>query len=119
MRLQCVIYICVKCAGLTACEVGCAEQDKERVQRHHDELVISINTGKNDLREKKKERGAVADANRKVGYAAMPVLHCSSCISCPGIVLRLGNLCICCSCMLSEKCKMCMLFSSAFVVAAC
>lgn len=54
---------------------GCSEQDKERAQKHHDELVISINTGKNDLREKKQERGAVADANRKAGYAALPVLQ--------------------------------------------
>ena len=53
---------------------GCTEQDKERAQRHHDELVISINTGKNDLREKKQERGAVADANRKAGYAALQAL---------------------------------------------
>lgn len=52
-----------------------AEQDKGRAQRHHDELVISINAGKKDLREKTKERGAAADANRKAGYAALLVLH--------------------------------------------
>ena len=45
----------------------CAEQDKERTQRHHDELVMAINEGKNRLREKRKERGAAADANRKAG----------------------------------------------------
>ncbi|DBA77355.1 TPA: hypothetical protein ACH3X2_000872 [Trebouxia sp. C0005] len=43
------------------------EQDKGRAQRHHDELVISINAGKKDLHEKTKERGAAADANRKAG----------------------------------------------------
>ncbi len=51
-----------------------AEQDKGRAQRHHDELVISINAGKKDLREKTKERGAAVDANRKAGYAALLVL---------------------------------------------
>ncbi|DBA97424.1 TPA: hypothetical protein ACH3X1_015143 [Trebouxia sp. C0004] len=43
------------------------EQDKGRAQRHHDELVISINAGMKDLHEKTKERGAAADANRKAG----------------------------------------------------
>lgn len=52
-----------------------AEQDKGRAQRHHDELVISINAGKKDLHEKTKERGAAADANRKAGYAALLVLR--------------------------------------------
>ena len=47
----------------------CAEKDKERTQRHHDELVIAINAGKEELREKRKERGAAADANRKAGYS--------------------------------------------------
>lgn len=46
----------------------CTEKDKERTQRHHDELVIAINAGKEELREKRKERGAAADANRKAGY---------------------------------------------------
>ena len=45
------------------------EKDKERTQRHHDELVIAINAGKDELREKRKERGAAADANRKAGYS--------------------------------------------------
>ncbi|KAL3149139.1 hypothetical protein ABBQ32_001975 [Trebouxia sp. C0010 RCD-2024] len=43
------------------------EKDKERTQRHHDELVIAINAGKEELREKRKERGGAADANRKAG----------------------------------------------------
>ena len=47
----------------------CAEKDRERTQRHHDELVIAINAGKEELREKRKERGAAADANRKAGYS--------------------------------------------------
>ena len=57
---------------------GNAEKDKERAQRHHDQLVIGINAAKNDLREKKKERGAVADANRKAGCATLPAMHSAS-----------------------------------------
>ena len=34
-----------------------------------------MNAGKNDLREKKKERGAVADANRKAGCATLSSMY--------------------------------------------
>ena len=65
------------------CEwVSAAESDKARCQRHHDELVMQINECKSELHDKKKERGAVSDSNRKSGYdvfvipcIAVPVLR--------------------------------------------
>ena len=62
-------HICSKCNLHAAVLCVCAEKDKERTQRHHDDLVIAINAGKDELREKRKERGAAADANRKAGLA--------------------------------------------------
>ena len=69
-RLICcyTAHICPKCSLHAAILCVCAEKDKERTQRHHDELVIAINAGKDELREKRKERGAAADSNRKAGY---------------------------------------------------
>lgn len=58
--------------------VSAAESDKARCQRHHDELVMQINECKSELHDKKKERGAVSDSNRKSGYVCYS-LHCSAC----------------------------------------
>lgn len=62
---------------VTATQRVSTEKDKDRTQRHHDELVIAINAGKDELREKRKERGAAADANRKAGYitSSTPCFH--------------------------------------------
>lgn len=74
MQLLCVCDQCV-----------CTEKDKERTQRHHDELVIAINAGKEELREKRKERGGAADANRKAGYG----MHSSCIVSLSGTIMPL------------------------------